>query len=42
MADLSAGDAVKELHGDLVRKYNKHAAAVVQYWRSFDRSQRAQ
>ncbi|MCJ1360101.1 MAG: hypothetical protein MMC33_010104 [Icmadophila ericetorum] len=34
------GTVVKELHGDLVRKYRMHAAAVEDIWRSFDRHQR--
>ncbi|RVX73553.1 hypothetical protein B0A52_02441 [Exophiala mesophila] len=42
MGDPSSADMVKELHRDLVGKYNKHAAAVQQYWRSFDRNQRTQ
>lgn len=42
MGDLSSGDVVKELHRDLVGKYNKHAAAVEHYWRSFDQGQRTQ
>jgi hypothetical protein len=42
MGDVSSCDVVKDLHRDLVGKYNKHAAAVEQYWRSFDQSQRTQ
>ncbi|EXJ78100.1 hypothetical protein A1O3_09261 [Capronia epimyces CBS 606.96] len=40
MDEHSTGDVVKELHRDLVVKYNRHAAAVERYWRSFDQSQR--
>lgn len=32
---------VKELHGDLARKYRMHAATVEDIWRSFDTYQRA-
>ncbi|KAF2103130.1 hypothetical protein NA57DRAFT_63799 [Rhizodiscina lignyota] len=42
MSEPSTPDVVKELHRDLVGKYNKHAAVIEQYWRSFDQSQRAQ
>ncbi|KIW25228.1 uncharacterized protein PV07_08424 [Cladophialophora immunda] len=42
MSDSSTGDMVKDLHRDLVGKYNKHAAAVEQYWRSFDQGRRTQ
>jgi hypothetical protein len=42
MADPSNGDVVKDLHRDLMGKYNKHAATVEQYWRSFDQNQRTQ
>lgn len=42
MSEPPTPDVVKDLHRDLVGKYNKHAAAIEQYWRSFDQSQRAQ
>ncbi|OAA44734.1 ipa protein [Cordyceps fumosorosea ARSEF 2679] len=34
-------DVLKELHGDLHRKYGMHAAAIERIWRSFDKNQRA-
>ncbi|KAF9873519.1 hypothetical protein CkaCkLH20_08978 [Colletotrichum karsti] len=34
------GDAVKELHADLRRKYQIHAAKLETAWRSFDKAQR--
>lgn len=40
MDDSTIGSVVKELHGDLVRKYRMHAAAVEDIWRSFDSHQR--
>ncbi|KIW66112.1 hypothetical protein PV04_08316 [Phialophora macrospora] len=42
MVDPSTSDMIKDLHRDLVGKYNKHAATVELYWRRFDRSQRTQ
>lgn len=42
MAGPSTGDMVKDLHTDLMGKYDKHAAKVEQYWREFDQSQRIQ
>ncbi|KXX74300.1 hypothetical protein MMYC01_208563 [Madurella mycetomatis] len=33
---------LKELHGDLARKYRTHGAAIEKIWRSFDQNQRAQ
>lgn len=41
----STGDKasmIKELHGDLSRKYQIHGPRIEQIWRSFDRSQRAE
>ncbi|KIV83395.1 hypothetical protein PV11_05426 [Exophiala sideris] len=42
MDDPSPGEVVRDLHRDLVGKYNKHAIVVERYWRSFDQSQRTQ
>ena len=42
MDDPTNADVVKDLHRDLVRKYDRHGAAVEQYWRSFDQNQRTQ
>ncbi|KFY68179.1 hypothetical protein V496_01246 [Pseudogymnoascus sp. VKM F-4515 (FW-2607)] len=35
-------DVLKELHGDLARKYQIHGAKIEQIWRSFNASQRAE
>jgi hypothetical protein len=40
MDALSNADVLKELHGDLARKYKMHAAAIENMWRSFNRNQR--
>lgn len=41
MNTVSNGNAVKELHRALARKYKKHAATIESTWRSLDRNQRA-
>ena len=40
MEEPSYPDMIKDLHKDLVREYDNHAAVVEQYWRSFDKKQR--
>ncbi|KFY03045.1 hypothetical protein V490_00339 [Pseudogymnoascus sp. VKM F-3557] len=42
MDGLTILDVLKELHGDLVRKYQIHGAKIEQIWRSFNASQRAE
>ncbi|CAJ0554385.1 Ff.00g128980.m01.CDS01 [Fusarium sp. VM40] len=41
MDDYSSSLMIKELHGDLARKYKTHGAKVEAAWRSFNRLQRA-
>jgi hypothetical protein len=41
--DASMGDPlpmIKELHGDLRRKYELHGPKIEQLWQSFDKAQR--
>ncbi|KAL8377537.1 hypothetical protein RB595_008289 [Gaeumannomyces hyphopodioides] len=40
MEQLQTPGLVRELHGDLKRKYQKHADRIETIWRSFDRAQR--
>lgn len=37
----STGDAVKDLHADLVRKWKRHGPTVEAYWTSFGKRQRS-
>ncbi|GJC88116.1 hypothetical protein ColLi_10954 [Colletotrichum liriopes] len=40
MQQPSNADVVKDLYGDLARKYKVHGPTVEEYWRSFSREQR--
>lgn len=37
----SQADLLKKLHGDLARRYKRHAAEVEDLWRAFGRGKRA-
>ena len=41
MESASASEVIRELHGDLKRKWKAHGLKVETAWRSFDKSQRA-